>query len=368
MLVVSKKYVMKKVLAYTIPVLLCLAVGAISSYIQTPALRSWYPTLAKSPLTPPDIVFPIVWTILYIMIGISIGRLIVVGDMSIVRLWIFQLLVNFLWSIGFFALRSPILGLITILILDVLVFAYTLSAFSSDKIAGWLFVPYMLWLLFATYLTGYVYLNNRPNTTLRAANVTNTTITMHHNHYDMPALPYPADALEPIISKEAIDYHYGKHLRGYVDNLNRLIVGTPYEGMAIDDVVKNTNGALFNNAAQVVNHDLFFNCMTPYMTEISPRLQRAIVRDFGSFEQFKKEFTAAATTLFGSGWVWLVEDKESSVSSPPQMPIRPCYRSSIRSLCSMCGNTPTTSTTATAAPTLSVNGGILSIGKRWTRD
>ena len=201
---------LKKVLAYTIPVLLCLAIGAIGSYIQTPALRSWYPTLEKSSLTPPAIVFPIAWTILYIMIGLSIGRLIVQGDMSIVRLWIFQLLINFLWSVGFFALRSPLLGLITILILDVLVFAYTLSAFSSDKVAGWLFVPYMLWLVFATYLTGYIFLNNRPSATLRAANVSNTTIIMDSNRYNMPALPYPSDALEPIISKESIDYHYGK--------------------------------------------------------------------------------------------------------------------------------------------------------------
>ena len=305
---------LKKVLAYTIPVLLCLAIGAIGSYIQTPALRSWYPTLEKSSLTPPAIVFPIAWTILYIMIGLSIGRLIVQGDMSIVRLWIFQLLINFLWSVGFFALRSPLLGLITILILDVLVFAYTLSAFSSDKVAGWLFVPYMLWLVFATYLTGYIYLNNRPSATLRAANVSNTTIIMDSNRYNMPALPYPSDALEPIISKESIDYHYGKHLKGYVDNLNRLIVGTPYEGMSLENVVKNAEGALFNNAAQVLNHDMFFNGITPYMTEISPRLRSAIIHDFGSIAQFKKEFTTAATSLFGSGWVWLVVDKSGKLS------------------------------------------------------
>ena len=305
---------LKKVLAYTIPVLLCLAIGAIGSYIQAPALRSWYPSLVKSSLTPPAIVFPIAWTILYIMIGLSIGRLIAVGDMSIARLWILQLLVNFLWSIGFFALRSPLLGLITILILDVLVFAYTLSAFSSDKVAGWLFVPYMLWLIFATYLTGYIYLNNRSSATLRAANITNTTIIMDSSLYNMPALPYPSDALEPIISKESIDYHYGKHLKGYVDNLNRLIVGTPYEGMSLENVVKHAEGALFNNAAQVLNHDMFFNGITPYMTEISPRLRSAIIHDFGSIAQFKKEFTAAATSLFGSGWVWLVEDKSGKLS------------------------------------------------------
>ena len=151
---------MKKFLAYTIPVVLSLAIGALGSYIQSPSLSSWYPTLIKSSLTPPSVVFPIAWTILYILMGLSIGRLVAQGDMSIVRLWLMQLLVNFLWSVSFFSLRSPLLGLIAILILVVLVFAYTIYAFSIDRIAGWLFVPYLLWLFFATYLTGYIYLNN----------------------------------------------------------------------------------------------------------------------------------------------------------------------------------------------------------------
>ena len=307
---------MKKILAYTVPVLLCLAIGAIGSYIQTPAIRVWYPTLIKSPLTPPAIVFPIAWTILYIMIGLSIGRLIAIGDMSIVRLWIFQLLVNFLWIIAFFALRSPILGLITILILDVLVFAYTIYAFSSDHIAGWLFVPYMLWLIFATYLTGYIYLNNTSTATLSAANRVDKVIDTESKttYHDMPTLPYSTDAFEPTLSQESFDYHYGKHLKGYVDNLNRLIVGTPYEGMRLEDVVQQADGALFNNAAQVLNHELFFENITPYMVDIPPRLRSAIIRDFGSIEQFKKEFSSAATSLFGSGWVWLVEDREGKLS------------------------------------------------------
>jgi Fe-Mn family superoxide dismutase len=311
----AKKVIMKKVLAYTIPILLCLAVGAIGSYIQTPALKAWYPTLIKSPLTPPAIVFPIAWTILYILIGVSIGRLIAIGDMSIVRLWIFQLLVNSLWSVAFFALRPPILGLVTILILDVLVFAYTIYAFGSDKTAGWLFVPYILWLLFATYLTGYVYLNNPQTASVRAANNPKTALIMDTTtHYNMPPLPYPSDALEPIMSKRTIGYHYGKHLKGYVDNVNRLIVGTPFEGMTLEEVIRQSDGTLFNNAAQVANHTLFFDSMTPYMTEISPRLQQAIVRDFGSFENFKRKFSAAASTLFGSGWVWLVEDNNGKLS------------------------------------------------------
>ena len=153
---------MKKFLAFFMPILLALAIGAFGAFIQKHALESWYPTLIKSPLTPPDFVFPIVWTLLYIMIGISIGILIYRQDMSVVRVWLIQLIVNFLWSVTFFAMRSPLLGLITILILDVLALTYTIYAFGRSRTAGWLFVPYVLWLLFATYLVGYIYLNNTP--------------------------------------------------------------------------------------------------------------------------------------------------------------------------------------------------------------
>ena len=151
---------MKKFLAYTLPIVLALAIGALGSYIQSPSMSEWYPILTKSPLTPPAIAFPIAWTILYILMGISIGAMISQGDMSLVRLWLLQLLVNFIWSVAFFALRSPLFGLIVILILDVLVFTYTVYAFGQNRLAAWLFVPYMLWLLFATYLTGYIYLHN----------------------------------------------------------------------------------------------------------------------------------------------------------------------------------------------------------------
>jgi tryptophan-rich sensory protein len=92
--------------------------------------------------------------------GISLGAMVAKGDMSLVRLWLVQLLVNFLWSVAFFALHSPLLGLIVILLLDVLVFTYTIYAFTSNTTSAWLFVPYLLWILFATYLTGYIYLNN----------------------------------------------------------------------------------------------------------------------------------------------------------------------------------------------------------------
>ncbi|MBE6188589.1 MAG: tryptophan-rich sensory protein [Rikenellaceae bacterium] len=151
---------MRKFLAYTVPTILALAIGALGSYIQSPSITVWYPTLVKSSITPPAMLFPIAWTILYILMGISLGAMVAKGDMSLVRLWLVQLLVNFLWSVGFFALRSPLLGLIIILILDVLVFTYIIYAFSGNRVSAWLFVPYLIWLLFATYLTGYIYIHN----------------------------------------------------------------------------------------------------------------------------------------------------------------------------------------------------------------
>lgn len=156
----EKKKIMRKFFAYAIPIVLSIAIGAFGAYIQSPAITEWYPTLVKSPLSPPAVLFPIVWTILYILMGISLGAMVAKGDMSLVRLWLVQLLVNFLWSVAFFALHSPLLGLIVILLLDVLVFTYTIYAFTSNTTSAWLFVPYLLWILFATYLTGYIYLNN----------------------------------------------------------------------------------------------------------------------------------------------------------------------------------------------------------------
>ena len=317
---------MKRFLVYTIPTILCLAVGMIGSYIQSPAIEQWYPTLIKSLLTPPAIVFPIAWTVLYIMMGLSLSVLIDRGEISLVRLWLLQLIVNFLWSVAFFALRSPLMGLIVILILDVLVFTYTVYAFGRSSAAGWLFVPYMAWLLFATYLTGYIYLNNDASSfsSVRAANV--VTITDSSTPYAMPVLPYSQSALEPAMSSQTLEYHYGKHLKTYVDNLNRLIVGSPYEGTSLKDVVLYSTDSLFNNAAQVWNHTLFFDGMTPDKVDIPESLRSVIDRDFGSVEEFKEQFTAVATALFGSGWVWLVEDENGRLSivatSNAENPIR----------------------------------------------
>ena len=151
---------MKKFLAYFIPIVLAFAVGAMGSYIQGEALEEWYPYLVKSPATPPPIAFPIAWSILYLLMGISAGTLLVRGDVSVMRLWLLQLLLNFLWSVCFFALRSPFMGLLVILALVVVVFAYIIYAMWRRKAAAWLFVPYLLWLIFATYLNGYIYINN----------------------------------------------------------------------------------------------------------------------------------------------------------------------------------------------------------------
>lgn len=117
------------------------------------------------------------------------------------------------------------------------------------------------------------------------------------------------DALEPVMSKETIEYHYGKHLQTYIDNLNKLIIGTPYEDASLEEIIKNATGPVFNNAAQTWNHTFFFNSLTPEKTSVPPSVQKALERDFGSVETFKEEFQKAAAGLFGSGWTWLAQDK-----------------------------------------------------------
>lgn len=152
---------MRKFLAYFVPIVMAFAVGALAHYLQGDALEEWYPYLIKSPITPPSVVFPVAWGVLYLLIGISAGTLLVRGEVEVMRLWLLQLLLNFLWSVCFFALRSPFVGLLVILALDVVVFAYIIYAAARRAIAAWLFVPYMLWLIFATYLNGYIYINNQ---------------------------------------------------------------------------------------------------------------------------------------------------------------------------------------------------------------
>ena len=154
---------MKKFFAYFVPIVVAFAIGFLGSYIQGEALEEWYPFLVKSVATPPAIVFPIAWGVLYLLMGISAGTMLVRGDMSLMRLWLLQLLLNFLWSVCFFALRSPFMGLLVILILDVVVLAYIIFAANRRLAAAWLFVPYFLWLVFATYLNGYICVNNLNN-------------------------------------------------------------------------------------------------------------------------------------------------------------------------------------------------------------
>ena len=135
-------------------------------------------------------------------------------------------------------------------------------------------------------------------------------------NYEMPKLPYAHEALEPVISQQTVDFHYGKHLQAYVNNLNNLVPGTEYEGKTVEEIVATApDGAVFNNAGQVLNHTLYFLQFTPNPSRKEPagKLREAIDRDFGSFENMKKELNGAATGLFGSGWAWLAVDKDGKL-------------------------------------------------------
>ena len=132
--------------------------------------------------------------------------------------------------------------------------------------------------------------------------------------YEQPQLPYSRDALEPVISATTIDFHYGKHEKAYIDNLNRLIKGTEYEDMSLEEVIAHSQGALFNNASQAWNHIFYFFTFAPDGShEPKGDLRKAIDRDFGSFEDFKKAFVDAGVSLFGSGWVWLSCDEDGKL-------------------------------------------------------
>ena len=132
--------------------------------------------------------------------------------------------------------------------------------------------------------------------------------------FTLPAFPFAQDALEPHISKTTIELHYGKHHQTYVDNLNKLIIGTEFENSTLEEIVLKSSGGIFNNAAQVWNHTFYWNCLTP-KSNLKPegKLLDAIEKEFGSYEEFKEKFTNAAVTLFGSGWAWLVKNKEGKL-------------------------------------------------------
>jgi superoxide dismutase, Fe-Mn family len=130
---------------------------------------------------------------------------------------------------------------------------------------------------------------------------------------ELPKLPFAPNALEPHISKETIEYHYGKHHKTYVDNLNKLIQGTEFINQPLDKIIKHATNSIFNNAAQVFNHTFYWNCLTPNKTATPTQpkakgiLLPAIEKSFGNLQKFKDEFTQTAFTTFGSGWAWLVK-------------------------------------------------------------
>lgn len=151
--------------------------------------------------------------------------------------------------------------------------------------------------------------------------------------FELITLPYEANALEPVISAQTIGFHHGKHLQGYVNNLNAAIAGTPFEEMELTDIVLKATGGMLNNAGQILNHNLYFLQFGKPAADNRPtgKLAEAITAQFGSFEAFQKEFVQAGATLFGSGWVWLSADndgklvitQETNAANPVQKGLRP---------------------------------------------
>ena len=143
--------------------------------------------------------------------------------------------------------------------------------------------------------------------------------------FELMALPYANDALEPVISKQTLEFHHGKHLAAYVNNLNALLPGSGFEEASLEDIVCKATGGILNNAGQILNHELYFGQFfdkrsgkaerTAPKADNAPtgKLAEAIVRDFGSFEAFKEAFQKSGATLFGSGWVWLSADKDGKL-------------------------------------------------------
>ena len=129
-------------------------------------------------------------------------------------------------------------------------------------------------------------------------------------------LPYADNALEPVISARTISFHHGKHLQAYVDNLNKLLPGSPYEGLSLDEIVKQSDGAVFNNAGQVLNHNMYFTqfAPSPASPDQAGKLVKQIVKQWGSLDVFKDDFVAKGVGLFGSGWVWLAAAPDGSLA------------------------------------------------------
>ncbi|MGL4601102.1 MAG: superoxide dismutase [Fe] [Plesiomonas sp.] len=133
--------------------------------------------------------------------------------------------------------------------------------------------------------------------------------------FELPALPYAKNALEPHLSAETLEFHYGKHHNTYVVNLNNLVPGTAFEGKSLEEIVKTSSGPIFNNAAQVWNHTFYWNCLAPQAGgEPTGALADAINSTFGSFDAFKAQFNDAAVKNFGSGWTWLVKKADGTLA------------------------------------------------------
>lgn len=153
------------------------------------------------------------------------------------------------------------------------------------------------------------------------------------NGFELMALPYAPEALEPVISRKTLEFHHGKHLAGYVNNLNGLLKESPLAGLSLEEIVCKADGGILNNAGQILNHNLYFGQFCAPKANNMPvgELAAAIVRDFGSFEAFKDEFQKKGATLFGSGWVWLSADKdgkliitqETNAANPIQKGLKP---------------------------------------------
>lgn len=133
--------------------------------------------------------------------------------------------------------------------------------------------------------------------------------------FELPPLPYDKKALAPFISEETLEYHYGKHHQTYVNTLNNLIPGTEFEGKPLEEIIKNSSGGIFNNAAQVWNHTFYWHCMKSNGGgQPTGELAEAINKTFGSFDKFKEDFTKTAIGTFGSGWAWLVKKADGSLA------------------------------------------------------
>lgn len=142
-----------------------------------------------------------------------------------------------------------------------------------------------------------------------------TNYLQKNGKFELIQLPYNADALAPVISAETIGFHYGKHLQAYVNNLNNLLPGSGFEGLSLEEIVTKSEGGIFNNAGQILNHNMYFTQFKAPAKENVPtgKIADAINAQFGSFDAFKAEFEKKGATLFGSGWVWLSSDKDGKL-------------------------------------------------------